>query len=183
MIAIADHGSISKAAQALFITQSGLNQQLIKLEKELNAQIFYRDKHNLQMTQAGKIYIQNAREIMNIKKCAYTQIYDLVNSNCGEIVLGLTAEHGIDMFAEIFPEFTKVFPGITLKLQECFVKTQHKLLKKGQLDLGFVMLREEDKVDLEYIHLCRERLVLGGFTKPSPGKTIRGTSRRTLSYD
>ena len=73
MIAIADHGSISKAAQALFITQSGLNQQLIKLEKELNAQIFYRDKHNLQMTQAGKIYIQNAREIMNIKKCAYTR--------------------------------------------------------------------------------------------------------------
>ena len=32
MIAIADHGSISKAAESLFITQSGLNQQLIKLE-------------------------------------------------------------------------------------------------------------------------------------------------------
>ena len=36
VVAIAEHGSISKAAESLYISQSGLNQQLIKLEKELN---------------------------------------------------------------------------------------------------------------------------------------------------
>ena len=36
IVAIADYGNITKAAEALYITQSGLNQQLIKLEKELN---------------------------------------------------------------------------------------------------------------------------------------------------
>lgn len=41
VIAISDHGSISKAAESLFITQSGLNQYLIKLEQELGIQLFY----------------------------------------------------------------------------------------------------------------------------------------------
>ena len=44
MVAIAECGNISKAAETLFITQSGLNQQLIKLEKELGQQLFYRNK-------------------------------------------------------------------------------------------------------------------------------------------
>ena len=57
MIAIADHGSISKAAESLFITQSGLNQQLIKLEQELGIQLFYRDKHHLRSPrQAGSTW-------------------------------------------------------------------------------------------------------------------------------
>lgn len=54
IVAIADQGNITKAAESLFITQSGLNQQLIKLEQELGIQLFYRDKHHLQMTAAGK---------------------------------------------------------------------------------------------------------------------------------
>ena len=77
MIAIADHGSISKAAESLFITQSGLNQQLIKLEQELGIQLFYRDKHHLQVTAAGRIYVENAREIMKIKKNTYNILSDM----------------------------------------------------------------------------------------------------------
>ena len=40
IVAIADQGNITKAAESLFITQSGLNQQLIKLEQELGIQLF-----------------------------------------------------------------------------------------------------------------------------------------------
>ena len=42
IVAIAENKSISKAAETLFISQSGLNQQLIKLEKELGLQLFDR---------------------------------------------------------------------------------------------------------------------------------------------
>lgn len=161
IVTIAESESISQAAQSLFISQSGLNQQLIKLEKELGVPLFYRDNHHLQLTQAGKIYVSSAKEILNIKKKAYSQLKDLAGNITGEILLGLTPEHGIDMFTDIFPEFTKHFPGITLNLKENMVKQQHELLLKGQLDLGFVMLSPADKVDLNYVHLFNERLVLG----------------------
>lgn len=161
MVAIADHKSISKAADSLYISQSGLNQQLIKLEKELGIQLFFRTTHHLDLTPAGQIYVKNAREILRIKKNTYTQIEDLVDSNTGEINLGLTAEHGIDMFTEIYPEFQRRYPGVTLNLHEEIVKDQHEMLLNGSLDLGFVMLNHEDKINLKYVHLYHERLVLG----------------------
>ena len=47
---------------------SALNQQLIHLEKDLGTKLFQRDNRNLWPTQAGKIYLENAKEILKIKK-------------------------------------------------------------------------------------------------------------------
>ena len=77
IVAIAENKSISKAAETLFISQSGLNQQLIKLEKELGLQLFDRNKHFLRPTKAGEIYVKNAIEILKIKRNTYTELGDL----------------------------------------------------------------------------------------------------------
>lgn len=161
MIAIAENKSISKAAESLYISQSGLNQQLIKLEKELGTQLFYRSTHYLSPTAAGKIYINNARLMLQLKKTTYTQIGDLVDSNTGEINLGLTAEHGIDLFTDVWPAFRDKYPGVTLNLYEGIVRNQNKMLLSGHLDMGFVMVRKCDRIKLHYIPLFHERLVLG----------------------
>ncbi|WP_101876626.1 LysR family transcriptional regulator [Lachnoclostridium edouardi] len=161
MIAIADCGNITKAAESLFITQSGLNQQLIRLENELNTQLFYRTKRHLHLTQAGKIYIDNAREILKIKKNTYTTIQDLTDGTVGEISFGIPFEHGVDMFIYISPEFNKKYPDVTVHLAERTVHHQQLMVTSGQLDMAFIMLNEKDKIDNEYIRLCKERLILG----------------------
>ena len=102
IVSIAENKSISKAAESLFISQSGLNQQLIKLEKELGLQLFDRNKHFLRPTKAGEIYVKNAIEILKIKRNTYTELGDLKKEATGEISLGLTHEHGIDLFTSIF---------------------------------------------------------------------------------
>lgn len=171
VIAIADHGSISKAAESLFISQSGLNQFLIKLEQELGIQLFNRDKHHLQMTSAGKVYVENAREILNIKKNTYNILSDMKNNTVGEITLGLTLEHGIDLFTFIFPKFNQRFPGINFHLQERYVAQQHSLITAGKLDFGLVMLGEEEKINLNYIPLYQEDMLLGiPLTHPYAGQ-------------
>ena len=161
MVAIADCKNISRAADQLFISQSGLNHQLIKLENELGTQLFRRNNHHLELTAAGKIYVENARDILQIKKRTYAQIGDLTNNNTREIGFGLPMEHGIDMFGEVFPIFHERYPGVTFKLQEKLVKEQHEMLMTGKIDVGFVMLGEPDKWKLNYVHLANERLVLG----------------------
>lgn len=161
VVAIADYGNITKAAEAMFITQSGLNQQLIHLEKELNTPLFYRTKRHLHPTQAGQIYIDNAREILRIKKNTYSMIDDIVQSTGGEMTFGLSWEHGIDMFINIFPQFISRYPGITIQLFERTVSQQQAMLASGHLDLSYIMLTDKDKIDLEYIHLCEEEFLLG----------------------
>ena len=161
IVAIAESKSISKAAESLFISQSGLNQQLIRLEKELGIQLFDRNKHFLKLTRAGEIYVKSALEILKIKRNTYALLGDLKTEATGEISLGLTHEHGIDMFTSVFTAFNQRYPGISFALTEAIVAKQHELLLSGQLDLGFVMLREEEKINLDYIPLFEEELILG----------------------
>ncbi|NYE08797.1 DNA-binding transcriptional LysR family regulator [Bacillus niacini] len=68
MIKIAEENNITKAAEKLFITQSALNQQLLKLEKELGTQLFVRSRSNWHLTQAGEVYIENAKKMIQIQK-------------------------------------------------------------------------------------------------------------------
>lgn len=161
IVAIADYENISKAAEALFITQSGLNQQLIKLENDLGTPLFYRTKRHLHPTEAGRIYLESAREILKIKRCAYTRIQDLADSTIGEIHFGLSFEHGVEMFISISPAFNQKYPGVRVHLAEQKVSKQLDMIRSGQLDMAFVMLHEHDKNENQYIPLCREELVLG----------------------
>lgn len=180
IVAISEYGNITKAADALFITQSGLNQQLNKLEKELDIQLFTRNNHFLRLTKAGEIYVSSAREILQIKKNAYTVLDDLKGNTIGEINLGLTHEHGIDLFTSVFPSFNKKYPGVTFNLLERIVSLQHKLLLEGHLDMGLVMLAEHDREQLEYIPLFKERLILG-MSKDNPLAILAAPPGRPLA--
>ena len=68
ILAIAECGSISKAADKLFISQSGLNQQLIRIDKEMGIPLFERDTHHLATTEAGAIFLRYAQETLNREK-------------------------------------------------------------------------------------------------------------------
>ena len=105
IIQISEERSITKAAEKLFITQSALNQQLQKLEKELGLPLFVRTRSDWHLTPAGEIYINTARQILNLKKDAYSQIQDLKESGNRRISLGLIPERGVNMFTAIYPEF------------------------------------------------------------------------------
>ena len=68
IIAIEQEQSISKAAEKLFLTQSALNQQLLRLEKELGLPLFERRRHMMIPTFAGKIYLATAHQMIDMKK-------------------------------------------------------------------------------------------------------------------
>ncbi len=64
MVTIAQEGGISKAAAKLFITQSALDQQLLKLEHELGTPLFYRSRSSFSLTEAGRVYVDYAQRML-----------------------------------------------------------------------------------------------------------------------
>ncbi|MFB5270026.1 LysR family transcriptional regulator [Paenibacillus enshidis] len=161
MIQIAEENNITKAAEKLFITQSALNQQLLKLEKELGTQLFVRSRNNWHLTQAGKIYVENAKNMLRIKKDTYNQINDMIETREGNLVIGLTPERGTQMFAAIYPIFYKKFPKVKMDLIELPVKKQQVEILQGNIDIGFLTLQDFQKTNDNYIHLCFESIILG----------------------
>jgi DNA-binding transcriptional LysR family regulator len=160
MIKIAEENNITRAAEKLFITQSALNQQLLKLEKELGTQLFVRSRTNWHPTPAGEIYLENAKKMVRIKKDTYNEINDLVEIKKGKLVIGLTPERGTEMFAAIYPAFYKKYHNVKVEPIELSVKQQQHEISMGNLDIGFLTLQDEQKTKDEYIHICREEIIL-----------------------
>lgn len=160
IIKIAEENNITRAAEKLCISQSALNQQLLKLERELGTQLFYRSRTNWGPTEAGRIYIEGAKAALGIKKETYNQIFDISNAKKGLLHVGLTPGRGLTMFTAIYPELHRNYPNLGIVPIEMRVRAQQQALAKGDLDIGFMTLHRNDRTGDSYLRLASEELVL-----------------------
>lgn len=160
IITIDKYKSISKAADELYITQSALNQQLLKLERELGAPIFIRTRNHWELTDIGKLYVDRAKQILSIKNETYNQIQDMAEKWKNTITIGLTPERGIQMFAAIYPQIQDKYPQVTFQPIEATVDMQVAMLEANTLDIGFQTLHERKYKHLEYDHIFMEPFYL-----------------------
>lgn len=162
IIAISETNSITKAANKLFITQSALDQQLLKLEKELGVKLFNRAKNDFSLTEAGQVYAVYAKQILELKEEAYTRIGDIAERATGTLSIGLTPERGIGMFMAVYPLFYRLFPEIRAVPQEINVKRQLDMIRDGSLDFGFVTIPDASLPlpGLDYTTIIRENFLL-----------------------
>ena len=160
ILAINEEKSITRAAERLFITQSALNQQLGKLEAELGAPLFERNRSAWKPTAAGEIYIKMGMEMLRMRKSTYEEIRDLSDARCREIHIGLIQERGVDMFTALYPRFHRAFPEVVLEPEEMNVATIRRNISAGKLDLGLCTLEESQKDENVYHHMCTEDILL-----------------------
>ena len=160
IVKIADEHSITHAAEKLFLTQSALNQQLLRLEKDLGAQLFYRSKSDWRPTPVGEVYLAGAREMLRIKKRTYNIISDMTASKRGRLSIGFTPGRGSEMFTHVYPRFHQAYPETILEPHELSVHRQQELIARGDLDIGFQTLSLRQRTGDEYILLGSEELVL-----------------------
>lgn len=160
ILKIAEENNITHAAAKLFITQSALNQQLIKLENELGTPLFHRSRSNWHLTEAGEIYIQNAKAIMRLKRETYQRIQDLSDGRHGHLSVGFTAGRGINMFTRAYAIFHQRCPNVIVEPKEGIVHNLQKRLSLGELDLCFLTLTSQDKTDDIYEDIFEEELYL-----------------------
>lgn len=160
ILAIAEAGSINEAAKRLYLTQSALNQQLLRLEEELGTQLFSRSRNHFAVTEAGAVYLEGAREILRIQRDTYSRIQDLTREKRGTIRIGLTPDRGMRMFSAIYPQFYQRYPEVKVIPAELIASVQEEKIAAGDLDLGFLTLSPEQQTCNAYIRLWAEQLVL-----------------------
>ena len=185
IVKIAETGSITRAAEQLFITQSALNQQLLKLEQSLGVKLFIRHKHDMTPTEAGNVYLKYGRHMLQEKREAYTIINDMSQNNVGKLYFTFARERGINMFCSTYSVFHQKFPGITLEPHEMLAQQQMARIAQGYVDLGLVTVSEDDKLPgLEYECIRKEPILLAvPRSFPQAAKAARpGTPLEDLPY-
>lgn len=162
IIAIEQEGSISKAAARLFLTQSALNQQLLRLEKELGTPLFERKKHGMIPTYAGRMYLTTARQMVDMKQQTYRIIHDICEENTGEISLSYTPERGSLMFSQLYPVFHAKYPQISFRIHEARGRKMEQLLLQKEVTLACTAYDiHAPNPDFEYWGMSEELIVLG----------------------
>lgn len=160
IVKIAEERNVTRAAEKLFITPSALNQQLIHLEKEIGTPLFFRARNGWTPTEAGEVYLTAARELLRIKRETYNRLQDIVTTKRGSLSIGILPERGASMFTEVYPAFHREYPDITINVCEVSVRNQQLMIARGELDIGFMTLRENQQTDDEYILINSEELIL-----------------------
>jgi len=159
VIAIAEEGSVSKAAERLFISQSALSQYLLKLEKSLGVKLFKRINRKLILNYAGECYIKAAKDILIIRKNLLKSLDDVSDSKKGRFSMGVTPGRGIDLFSSTYPKFYEKYPDVEINVLEIrSSKSLEQMLLQGRIDIATVSTKTFEN-DLKYEFISRDEIV------------------------
>ncbi|MDO4620690.1 MAG: LysR family transcriptional regulator [Lachnospiraceae bacterium] len=162
IVAIDEEKSIAKAAKKLYMTQSALNQQLLKTERDLGVLLFERRYHELIPTLAGRLYISSARQILNIREDTYRIIRDIASEEVGEISFAYSPERGSLTFSSVYPIFHKEYPNFKFKVEEVRVPKAIELLLHHEVNYAMITYSDHHPLpsELDYIDIGKESMVL-----------------------
>lgn len=161
LIAIAEKKTLSAAAKVLGISQPTLSTFLSSTENELDHELFTRFKKEFIPTEAGKIYLEACREIVNIKNRTYQSMLSM-SSPCPEhFTIGITPHRGSTMFSQAFSEFYHRYPNVNINVKEGYFSTLLHALDTGETDIILSATTDDDsekysivKHNIEELYLC-----------------------------
>lgn len=130
-------GSFSKAAETLFMTQPALSISVQKVENEIGMPLFNRDKKPLELTEAGKLYIEKIQQIQHLENELSQQLNDLTTLQTGSLRIGGSHYFNSYILPPVIADFKKKWPGIDLQLTEAGSYELLDMLKEDQIDLTF----------------------------------------------
>lgn len=136
MIAVAEAGNFTVAAEHVFVTQPTLSMQIQKLEDELGVQIFNRTKKPIRLTKIGEQILKQARNILSEAKRMDDIVAQEKGFIGGEFKLGIIPTVMPTLLPMFLNTFINKYPKINLKIQELNTDNIITQLKEGKIDAG-----------------------------------------------
>jgi DNA-binding transcriptional LysR family regulator len=183
ILAIAEEGSLTAAAEKLFISQPSLSALLAKVENDFGAKFFERNILPVKLTYAGECYLQAARQILSIQKELRDKIFDIQNEEAGKMIVGCSPLLSTYLFSLIVPAFMRRYPNIELNLLEDYVMFLNKLLIADNLDLLFTTVPIYNDTLIQTIPLYTEEILLFAPAAPPHAALGFGAYKLTANHD
>ena len=143
-LTVIKEGSISKAADKLFVSQSSLSTRIKTLEKELGYPVFMRGKglRKIELTELGEKFYDLAVQYNEI----VSQMTALSKSNIQKkLRVSLIDSVGAYLIPDLFSDYMKLMPNVALEVQESASKVSYKNLENGITDLAFTAEQDPPK--------------------------------------
>lgn len=158
-VAVVEAGNFTRAAQACFVSQPSLSQQIAKLEAEVGRRLLDRLGRRVRLTDAGRQLLDSARAVLATVEDAKQRLADDGNLAGARMALGAIPTIAPYLLPAILQRFTKRHPGVELTVHEDITRNLMGSVLAGELDLAVMALPIADD-RLESEELWTEPLLL-----------------------
>jgi LysR family transcriptional regulator, cyn operon transcriptional activator len=159
LTAVVDHGSFTRAAQSLHVSQPALSQQIKELEDRLGVQLLDRSGRKIHPTDAGTVYLRYARRVMEDLDEAARAVRDVEDLSTGSLRVGVTTSVAAYLIGPVLARFRSSYPGIVFSIRVVSHEEMEPALRDDKLDIG-IGFGDLPVEDIEAIPLHTERLTL-----------------------
>jgi LysR family hydrogen peroxide-inducible transcriptional activator len=135
-VAVADEGNFSRAAAKVRVAQPSLSQQIRKLEAEIGQPLFDRLPRSVVLTEAGRCFIDYARQILASIGDARRCVDELKEAVTGKLAVGAIPTVAPYVLPELVVKFQKDYPEVTLELVEDVTAGIARRIDAGELDVA-----------------------------------------------
>ncbi|PYE50099.1 LysR family transcriptional regulator [Paenibacillus barcinonensis] len=155
--AVVEYGSLTRASEALNITQSAVSHAIASLESEYGFSLLHRSRSGVRVTAEGERILGYTREIMRWTERMKQEISLIRGAEIGTVRIGTFASVSTQWLPGILKQFRLSHPGIEIKLWEGDYAEIEHWLASGAIDLGFLSL--SDTSPFETISLQKDRMM------------------------
>lgn len=135
---VVDLGGFSRAAEALFLTQSAVSHIVRNLEQELGVKLLRREAKNVVPTPAGKSFYNHAKKILAGYRSMTNDIRELVGKPKGPLRIGATETAAMYLLPQLLYNFSKTYPDVMISISVGGTALVTEDLKEGMVDLSIV---------------------------------------------
>jgi len=146
LLAVADHGGFTRAAEALHVSQPTLSQQIRQLEDTLGVALFDRTSRTVKATDVGEAYIECARRVLVELEAGKRALHDVKDLSRGSLRLAMTPTFMAYLVGPLVRDYAARFPGIHLQIFELSMDDIEAGLADDSLDIAiaFTPVRHPD---------------------------------------
>jgi DNA-binding transcriptional LysR family regulator len=158
-VAVAEHEHVTQAARHLNLTQSATSAAVAALESRYATKLFDRIGRRIALTDAGRLFLIEARAVLARSTAAETVLADLAGLKRGHLSVAASQTVGNYWLPKLMHRFQVSYPGIELKLSLGNTETVAGQVHEGLADIGFIE-GEIDDPALTVRHVAEDKLVL-----------------------
>lgn len=158
-LAVAEREHVTRAAEALNLTQSTVSGAIAALEGRHKVKLFHRIGRRIELTEEGRIFAGEARAILATVRSAETTLADLAGAPRGALSVFASQTIASYWLPQHLVKFRQLYPQVDLRLEAGNTAQCVRAVNVGAADLGFIEGAIDDP-DLSVELVARDRLVI-----------------------
>ena len=157
-IAVADTTSFSLAGEQLHLTQPAISKRIATLEHQTGAKLFDRINRRVSLTEAGRLLLPRARQILQLVEDSRRTLSNLSGSVEGSLTLATSHHVGLHRLPPVLKAFTQRYPDVDLDLRFLDSEQAYHGVVAGEIELAVVTLSPRPNPQVESVPVWIDRL-------------------------